>query len=107
LGYAHSVECWRDGALAGGLYGISLGGMFFGESMFSKTPNSSKAALAILCHHLAAWGFDCIDCQMRTEHLISIGAKEIGGREFFTLLQKSILRPDHHGKWQIKRNGSG
>ena len=99
LGYAHSVECWQQGALVGGLYGVSVGGIFFGESMFSRVANSSKASLAILAHHLADWGFDAIDCQMRTEHLISLGASEVSGRQFFAMLQKSILRPDRRGRW--------
>lgn len=101
LGYAHSVECWHEGTLAGGLYGVSIGGMFFGESMFSRIANSSKAALALLCGQLAAWGFDGIDCQMRTDHLISLGAKEISGSIFFSLLQKSILRPGREGTWRL------
>lgn len=101
LGYAHSLECWHHGTLAGGLYGISLGGMFFGESMFSRIPNSSKASLTVLSWQLDAWGFDGIDCQMRTDHLISLGAKEISGPKFFSLLQKSVLKHDRHGKWQL------
>lgn len=99
LGYAHSVECWQQGRLAGGLYGVSVGGIFFGESMFSVVANSSKASMAVLAGQLAAWNFDCIDCQMRTEHLISLGAREIPGRHFFSMLQQSILRPDRQGKW--------
>jgi leucyl/phenylalanyl-tRNA--protein transferase len=102
LGYAHSLECWQAGALVGGLYGVSVGGFFFGESMFSRVANSSKASLAVLAHQLAAWGFDCIDCQMRTEHLISLGATEIPGRQFFAILQKSILRMDRQGKWKFE-----
>lgn len=101
LGYAHSVECWQGDVLAGGLYGVSVGGFFFGESMFSRTKNSSKASLAVLAQQLAAWGFDCIDCQMKTEHLISLGAKEIPGRQFFAMLQQSILRPDRKGRWRL------
>lgn len=101
LGYAHSLECWQQGALVGGLYGVSVGGFFFGESMFSRATNSSKAALAVLARQLAAWGFDGIDCQMRTEHLISLGAKEVPGRQFFAMLQHSILRPDRRGKWVL------
>jgi len=82
-GYAHSLECWQNGELAGGLYGVSIGSAFFGESMFSKISNSSKAGFAILCKVLNAWEFDFIDCQMRTDHLISLGAKEIDGKKFF------------------------
>ena len=102
LGYAHSLECWQNDALVGGLYGVSLGRVFFGESMFSRVANSSKASLAILARQLAAWNFDCIDCQMRTEHLISLGAKEIPGQEFFAMLQQSILRPDRRGTWELE-----
>ena len=79
LGFAHSVECWQGNQLVGGLYGISLGGAFFGESMFSLAPNSSKIALATLCRKLARWDFDFIDCQMKTSHLQRLGAKEING----------------------------
>ncbi len=98
-GYAHSLECWQDGKLAGGLYGISVGGVFFGESMFSKVSNSSKAALAVLSQVLYDWRFDFIDCQMRTEHLVSLGAKEIPGPTFFQWLQNSILKTDRKGPW--------
>jgi leucyl/phenylalanyl-tRNA--protein transferase len=104
-GYAHSVECWQDKTLAGGLYGLSIGGVFFGESMFSSISNSSKAALAILCQVLDKWKFDFIDCQMRTEHLVSLGAKEIPGSLFFQWLQKSVLKPDRKGKWELPPPG--
>ncbi len=102
LGYAHSLECWQDEALVGGLYGVAVGGIFFGESMFSRRANSSKAALATLSRQLALWNFACIDCQMRTEHLISLGAKEVPGRQFFALLQQSILRPERQGHWHLE-----
>ena len=100
MGYAHSVECWLDDELAGGLYGISLGGIFFGESMFSIQPNSSKIALVSLIKKLQEWNFDCIDCQMKTEHLMQFGAQEIPGNHFRKLLDKSIAHPDQRGKWQ-------
>jgi leucyl/phenylalanyl-tRNA--protein transferase len=100
MGYAHSVECWLDSELAGGLYGISLGGIFFGESMFSKQPNSSKIALVHLMQKLQEWNFDLIDCQMRTEHLMQFGAREIPGNHFQKLLGNNIARPDQKGKWQ-------
>ena len=101
MGYAHSVECWQDGELAGGLYGLSLGGVFFGESMFSRQPNSSKAALVSLVKKLQGWDFDLIDCQMKTAHLMQFGAREIPGPEFQTLLAKSIRRPTQKGKWEL------
>lgn len=82
LGYAHSVEAYQNGMLVGGLYGVSVGGVFCGESMFAKVPDASKAALAVLVEHLREWGYDFIDCQVPTNHLKSLGAKEVS-REFF------------------------
>lgn len=99
LGYAHSVECWQGEKLVGGLYGVSLGGTFFGESMFSLEPNSSKIALATLCHRLAEWEFDLIDCQMKTEHLLRLGAEDIDGNAFNTRLAASLAKPTHQGRW--------
>lgn len=103
MGYAHSVECWLDDELAGGLYGISLGGVFFGESMFSTQPNSSKIALVYLLKKLQDWNFDLVDCQMKTEHLMQFGAREILENEFQKQLARSIAL--HHQKenlkWQI------
>ena len=101
MGYAHSVECWLDDELAGGLYGISLGGVFFGESMFSKESNSSKLALVYLMKKLREWDFDLIDCQMKTEHLLQFGAREIPGPEFQKLLAISLSRNTHIGKWKL------
>ena len=100
MGYAHSVECWHEEELAGGLYGISLGKIFFGESMFSKRSNSSKIALVHLVHKLQDWNFDLIDCQMKTAHLMQFGAREIPGVHFQKLLEKNISYPDQTGKWQ-------
>ena len=100
MGYAHSTECWLDDELAGGLYGISLGSVFFGESMFSKEPNSSKVALVYLIKKLQEWNFDLIDCQMKTVHLMQFGAREIQGGEFRKLLTKSSARSDQKGKWR-------
>src|SRR5512135_1349112 len=90
MGYAHSVETWIDGELAGGLYGIALGRMFFGESMFSRKTDASKIALAHLCAQLARWNFGVIDCQMNTPHLASLGAREIPRKEFITRVQDLI-----------------
>jgi len=98
MGYAHSVECWLDDELAGGLYGISLGGIFFGESMFSQQTNSSKIGLVHLIKKLQKSNFDLIDCQMKTEHLIQFGAREIPGNDFRKMLNKSIERSDQIGK---------
>ncbi|TAL36736.1 MAG: leucyl/phenylalanyl-tRNA--protein transferase [Spirochaetes bacterium] len=98
-GYAHSVEAWREGALAGGLYGVSLGGMFFGESMFARESNASKAALVTLAEALGENGFDMIDCQVYTGHLESLGAREIPRTEFMTILRSSLERVTLRGNW--------
>jgi leucyl/phenylalanyl-tRNA--protein transferase len=90
MGYAHSVECWMDDGLVGGLYGIALGKIFFGESMFSRQSNASKVAFVYLAEKLLEKGFDLIDCQLKTEHLMQFGAREIPGAEFQDLLAKSV-----------------
>jgi leucyl/phenylalanyl-tRNA--protein transferase len=82
LGHAHSVEAWREGSLVGGLYGVALGRVFFGESMFSRETDASKVALAHLVRYIEAAGFAMIDCQMATKHLASLGAREIPRTEF-------------------------
>ena len=92
-GYAHSIEAWYDGQLAGGLYGISLGKCFFGESMFSRESNASKVAFASLARHLRALSFDIIDCQVTTDHLKQFGAKEIPRRLFLAQLAQSLNGP--------------
>ena len=98
-GYAHSVECWQDGELAGGLYGVSLGGMFFGESMFHKKPNASKVAFAALVERLVEWDFALIDCQQPTDYLATFGAKCIPRDEFLDILEVALERPTRQGKW--------
>jgi leucyl/phenylalanyl-tRNA--protein transferase len=100
MGYAHSVEVWREGKLAGGLYGISLGSAFFGESMFSLIPNASKAALITLVSQLREHGFDLIDCQVETPHLASLGARPIPRREFCALLKESLRHETLRGNWE-------
>jgi len=90
MGYAHSVETWLDGQLVGGLYGMALGRMFYGESMFSRRTDASKIALAHLAAQLARWNFGMIDCQMNTPHLASLGAREIPRKEFIARLQDLI-----------------
>jgi len=102
LGYAHSVESWRDGKLAGGLYGLSLGRVFSGESMFSYVSDASKTALAALCCHLQHHNFDIIDCQVRSAHLLSMGAKEIPRRGFIRQLKASISREGIAGRWEFE-----
>jgi leucyl/phenylalanyl-tRNA--protein transferase len=90
LGIAHSVECWIDGQLAGGLYGVAVGGVFCGESMFSLRPNASKIALAHLARALNDSGFALIDCQVGNDHLFSLGAVMIDRDEFLDLLQNNV-----------------
>jgi leucyl/phenylalanyl-tRNA--protein transferase len=99
LGHAHSVETWIDGELAGGLYGVALGGVFFGESMFSRVRDASKIALVALVAHLKSRGYGLIDCQMRTRHLESLGAREIPRRRFARLLEELIHYPRAPGSW--------
>jgi leucyl/phenylalanyl-tRNA--protein transferase len=103
-GFAHSVEVWEKEKLMGGLYGVSIGKIFFGESMFSKTNNASKIALVYLVKTLSEWGFSCIDCQVKTEHLISMGACEISRHEFLNQLKKTIKEKTRVGKWSLPEN---
>jgi leucyl/phenylalanyl-tRNA--protein transferase len=101
LGYAHSVETWFEGKLVGGLYGVSLGKAFFGESMFHQKTDASKVALATLVEKLKAWGFHFIDSQMTTEHMLNLGAKEIPRRIFLKQLQSALRHSTKRGKWRI------
>ncbi|MDA8094074.1 MAG: leucyl/phenylalanyl-tRNA--protein transferase [Betaproteobacteria bacterium] len=101
LGIAHSVETWVDGQLAGGLYGLALGKVFFGESMFSRLPDASKIAFVHLVKSLERWGFDLIDCQMSTRHLASQGAREIPRAEFSRQLRASATQPQAHADWRL------
>jgi leucyl/phenylalanyl-tRNA--protein transferase len=89
-GYAHSVETWKDGALVGGLYGVSLGGAFFGESMFHRATDASKAALVALVERLRAGSFALLDTQWVTEHLVQFGALEIPRRRYLRLLDQAL-----------------
>lgn len=99
LGLAHSVEVWRQGALVGGLYGVSLGRCFFGESMFSSVSNASKAALIDLVRRLRQLAFSVIDCQVYTAHLESLGARHIPRREFMALLKNALRQQTLAGNW--------
>jgi len=92
-GYAHSVEAWYDGELAGGLYGIIMGRIFFGESMFAKMSNASKIAFVTFVEQLASQGFELIDCQVTTEHLVRLGAREIPRSTFLKTLEKALSQP--------------
>jgi len=99
LGYAHSIETWRDDKLVGGLYGVCLGGSFFGESMFSFESDASKIALVALANHLKKQHFDLIDCQVTTGHLLSMGACEISRNSFLDIINKSVKRKDITDIW--------
>lgn len=90
MGRAHSIECWRDGRLAGGLYGVALGRAFFGESMFSRARDASKVALAWLVARMRAGGFTLLDCQFMTDHLRTLGAIEISARDYSARLSSSL-----------------
>jgi leucyl/phenylalanyl-tRNA---protein transferase len=98
-GFAHSVETWHKGKLAGGLYGVSLGRMFFGESMFFNMRDASKVALYFLVERLKAWEFMAIDVQQDTTHLQSLGAASISLENFLDLLKNAIKHPTIKGKW--------
>jgi leucyl/phenylalanyl-tRNA--protein transferase len=100
-GYAHSVEAWtKDGELAGGLYGVSLGRVFFGESMFSLKPNASKAAFIRLVEKLKDGNFSLIDCQVYTSHLESLGAEMISRSEFQKILSESLRSDPFPSPWR-------
>ena len=99
LGFAHSVETWVGNQLVGGLYGLAIGKMFYGESMFSHATDASKIALACLTRFLAARSFGLIDCQMNTPHLASLGAREIPRREFIGRLRALTADPSLPGRW--------
>jgi leucyl/phenylalanyl-tRNA--protein transferase len=100
-GYAHSVEVWQDGALVGGLYGISLGKAFFGESMFHRRTDASKVALVALARQLQAWGFLVIDAQVSSDHVLRMGAVEIRRKEFMRLLDAALEAPTRIGTWSV------
>ena len=99
-GFAHSVEVWHQGYLAGGLYGVSLGKCFFGESMFTRISNASNVGLVKLVEHLKELSFDMIDCQVPTEHLTRFGARQIPRIRFLNQLEKSLKAPTQKGKWE-------
>ena len=105
-GYAHSVEVWSESTLVGGLYGVSLGGVFFGESMFSHQTDASKVALTSLVRQLQAWKFSVIDCQVASDHLFTLGAEEIPRSAFLALLETALTQPDHIGQWHLEAGGT-
>ena len=101
LGFAHSIEAWADGELVGGLYGVSLGAAFFGESMFAKAPDASKIAFAACVRQLDAWHIGLIDCQVHTDHLERFGAYEIPRRDYLEMLRHALDEPTKRGTWEF------
>jgi leucyl/phenylalanyl-tRNA--protein transferase len=101
LGFAHSIEAWRGGELAGGLYGVSLGAAFFGESMFADRPDASKVAFATSVEWLRDRGVELVDCQVDTEHLRRFGAREIPRSEFLARLRNALASPTLRGPWRL------
>lgn len=102
LGYAHSVEAYLDGELVGGLYGVSLGHAFFGESMFAAAPDASKVAFATFMGHLVDWGFPVVDCQVHTDHLARFGARNWPRRQFLQRLRQALSQPTRKGPWTLE-----
>ncbi len=102
LGFAHSIECRYDGKVVGGLYGVALGQVFFGESMFSRKTDSSKVALNALISHALKTGIKLIDCQMTTEHLLKFGAREISRGHLQKLLHRYITKTVPQKKWRLR-----
>jgi leucyl/phenylalanyl-tRNA---protein transferase len=101
LGFAHSAEAYRDGVLVGGLYGVSIGKLFAGESMFARASDASKVAFAYLTLQLRRWGFPLIDCQLHTKHMERFGAKEIPRREYLERLDELAEQEGRKGKWSF------
>lgn len=101
VGLAHSVEAWQDGTLVGGLYGVSLGRVFFGESMFSQVSNASKVALVRLVEMLRQAGFELVDCQVATAHLTRFGAREVSRNRFLEDLHQALKQPTLQGAWRF------
>jgi leucyl/phenylalanyl-tRNA---protein transferase len=100
-GFAHSVEVWSRGELVGGLYGVALGRVFFGESMFSHQPDASKIALHWLCRQLVSWDFGLIDCQVGSSHLRSLGAVDVSRERFLNLLRHTVAQAPRTGQWRF------
>ncbi|MGB8328613.1 MAG: leucyl/phenylalanyl-tRNA--protein transferase [Polyangiales bacterium] len=101
LGYAHSIEAWRDGQLVGGLYGVALGRTFAGESMFALEPDASKVAFTTLLGHLAVWGFRVVDCQVHTEHLARFGATMWPRERFLSQWRRAVDLPSVLAPWRL------
>jgi len=103
-GWAHSVEVWRNDVLIGGIYGVAIGGAFFGESMFSRAPNASKIALVSLARQLAGWNFTLLDAQVGSAHLYTLGAVDLPRREFLQRLSGALALPGRSQAWGSRMN---
>lgn len=99
MGHAHSLEVWRNGTLCGGIYGLAIGSVFFGESMFSRSADASKIALVALCRQLAGWSYGLLDCQVANPHLFRMGAVEISRDAFRDWLEHLLVQPQARGPW--------
>ncbi|MDP6979929.1 MAG: leucyl/phenylalanyl-tRNA--protein transferase [Myxococcota bacterium] len=104
LGFAHSVEAFREDRLVGGMYGVSIGAAFFGESMFASESEASKVAFVHLARQLEAWQFDFLDCQVHTEHTERFGARECSRDEFLAILDATLERETRRGQWHFERD---
>lgn len=102
LGFAHSAEAWSQGRLVGGLYGVSLGGAFFGESMFAERADASKVAFVTLVEQLAAWDFELIDCQVSSQHLRRFGAEDWPREVFMDRLRSALAHTSRRGRWALE-----
>jgi leucyl/phenylalanyl-tRNA---protein transferase len=100
-GHAQSIEVWQRGELAGGLYGVSIGRAFYGESMFSRIDDGSKIALHYLCGQLRRWEFELMDCQISSPHLVTLGATELPRERFLALLRAAVAQPGPTGRWRF------
>jgi leucyl/phenylalanyl-tRNA--protein transferase len=106
-GFAHSAEAWLGDELAGGLYGVSLGGAFFGESMFAQVADASKVAFVALVEQLRRWRIGLVDCQVYTGHLARFGAREWPRRQFLQALREALRHPTRRGPWRFDGSGPG
>ena len=102
LGFAHSFEAWRGEDLVGGLYGVSLGAFFCGESMYADVPDASKVAFVTLVEQLVAWGFHFVDCQVETPHLARFGGRDIPRAQYLSLLREALKVPTRRSRWTLE-----
>lgn len=102
LGFAHSTEAWHEGKLVAGLYGVSLGTVYFGESMFTRVDDASKIAFVALVRQLQVWGFELIDSQVYTRHVARFGAAEIPRRRYLSTLERCLREPTRRGAWTLQ-----